>query len=509
MPRQSFKSFEEWGQREQARRFGPATGQTPDPATGAVGARLRVRAELAASAGPPDIHECRAIVVDWVQETLGSKLPRKACRHRPFAHSRDNAACRAVRLRDGRRDHWAIQVERTPGHDQEVVTEIVVARPHKSAPSVSVTVHDRSVIPVETVKEYPADMLAAMAGRIPLLQGGRRLTHRPIVVESDATMNAFLKMLVDSGRDMPFAVVSIPPDDEGRGVREEQWDALARSLTGLAVTWVLPPAMTYRLSDTVSKPLSVFLGAWRFYRPGFHPRADRSDHPLILRNRMADERAVNDTARQFVRMAAEERMRADPGEDESLDYTNIAREAASTTRGPARLVSYLRNSLLGGAAPVPPQRYSASSADSNSVASVPQASDQSLALVRELPPPATPQIAGRSAPNGRSASPVTAPRKAPLLRSELRAAKETARVRASRYEQERERGRTGRTRAGRRAEARRTAGGARAVHGRQSRRALVTAYDGPAPPATRFFSSSSASSSTPSVIHDGAGSPFR
>ncbi len=437
MARRNFKSFEELGRQEQAKRLRAAIGQAPGSPAGTGDARLRVRAELAGNAGPSELHECRAIVLEWLQETLRKRLPRKAWRQRPFSHSGDNAACRAVGLRDEHRDFWAVQVERTPGQGQETVTEIVVARPQESVPSVGVAVRDRSVVPVEAVSDYPADMLATMAERLALFQGTgtgrRRLTHRPIVVESAATMNTFISMLVDPGRDTPFAVASVPPDED-RGAFDEQVDSLARSLTGLAVTWVLPGAMTYDLSDTVSKPLSVFLGAWRFYRPGFHPRANRSDHPLVLRKRMADERAVRDVVRQFLRMAAEERMRADPGADEQPDYAAVAREAASVTRGPGRLVSFLRNSIRGGAPRAQRRGYTALSGDADPVDGAAEAAEA------ETPAPvlvSEPQPAGTS--GSARHPPAAAPRETPMLRRKLTAARETARERGRRYEQARQR----------------------------------------------------------------------
>ena len=435
MSRKSFKSFEEWGRREQDRRLRAVTRPATAPVAGVDDARLRVQAELAANAGPSTVHECRTTVLEWLQEMLASRLPRKAWRIRPFSHTGEGATCRAVRIRDGSRDHWAVQVESTPGPEQEVTTEIVVADAQGSPSSVGISIRDRSVLPVDALERYPADLIATMAERVPLLQGGRRLTHRPVVVESDATMNAFIKMLVDPGRDMPFAVVSVPPDEQD-GALQAQWDALARFLTGLAVTWVLPSAMTYRLSDTVGKPLSVFLGAWRFYRPGFDARAPRSDHPLILRNRMMDDRGVRAAMAQFLGMAADERMRRDADGDELPDFDAVARESASIVRGPARLVSFLRNSILGGAGSRARQGYSATAQDQGQAPVEGSGAEiaPTPALVREPPP------AGLAAPTvDRSARAGGSRREAPLLRRKLRAARETARARASRYEQAKER----------------------------------------------------------------------
>ncbi|MXX54869.1 MAG: hypothetical protein F4205_03735 [Gemmatimonadetes bacterium] len=423
MPQQTYGSFEEWGRQERDRRLQAATERTP-VAGGAAGGRLRVGAELAANAAPSAVQECRTIAVDWLQQVLGRRLPRKAWRHRPFSVRTDHVAIRAVRLRDRIRDHWAAQVSRTPGPDREVVTEVMIGRTGVAAPSVGVTVHDRSVVPLESVQDYPAEMLVSMAEAVPLVQGGRRLAHAPIVVDSDVAMNTFLKMLVDPVREVPFAVISVPPDDDDREARQLLWTSLARSLTGLALTWVLPSGMTFRLSDTVGKSLSVFLGAWRFYRPGFRPGADRSDHPLILGNRLVGERAVAEASRVFLRMAVEERMRAGSDEEGTPDYAAIATESASASSGPARLVSFLRSSILDIAAPRSQVSYPGSKSPTDS---------PSPAVVRE-PPPASPG-ARAGMPSARE----TLAGETPALRRKLRAARETARVRTTRYEQARKR----------------------------------------------------------------------
>lgn len=349
MARKEFRAFDEWRRHEQSRRLKAAAGKVPAGFEIRPGARLSVATELAAEVRPSVVHECRTVALDWVQGTVGGRLPRKAWRFRPFTFAGEGVRCQAVRVRDRHRDLWSAQVKHMVDRDQEVVTDISVACPHRNACHITVSVQDRSTLPADGVEAYPADMLADLTERVPLMQGERRLAPRPIVVDSDATMGAFVRLLVDPDRAIPFAVVSAPPEEDGRGELEVQARRLARSLTGLAVTWILPAAMTYRLSDTVGKPLSVFLGAWRFYRTGFDENARKTDHPLILKNRMVDEDTVADVIRMFVRMAAAETIRVAPAGDEPFAFHAVAREAAGVPRGPARLVTILRNSLGGGA----------------------------------------------------------------------------------------------------------------------------------------------------------------
>ena len=330
------------------------------------GSQLSVEAEVAPHADPSAAHECRRTAVDWLQDQMGTPLPRKAQAHRSFTHTGDDAVCRAIRTRDGRGDYWAAQLERTPRKGLATVTEVVVAHPEGRSPVVCVKVFDRSVVPADPASQYPADMLAEMAERIPLLLGGRTLSHTPIVVDSPETMRGFHRMLVDPGRRMPFAVVSVPPDIEDPGLLRRRWESLARMLTGLAIVWVLPPKMTYRLSDQVSKSLSVFLGAWRFYRPGFNHLADRTHHPLFLKNRMEDERGAEETARQFLTMAIEERIRAGSDGHLSIGYDDLAREEAAAGRVPARLVARLRDSLRSSSGE-PPRAQDASTSEGDRI----------------------------------------------------------------------------------------------------------------------------------------------
>ena len=348
---------------EQSKRLDTWSPKHPAP----IGAsRLTVEVEVAPHADPSAAHECRRIAVDWLQEQVGTPLPRKAPAQRSFTHTGDNAVCRAIRTRDGRSDYWAAQLGRTPRKGQATVTEVVVAHPEGHSPLVCVKVSDRSVVPADLASRYPAGMFVEMAERIPLLLGGRTLSHTPIVVDSPDTMRGFHRMLVDPGRRMPFAVVSVPPDINDLGLLQSQWESLARMLTGLAIVWVLPPKMTYRLSDQVSKSLSVFLGAWRFYRPGFNHLADRTHHPLFLKNRMEDERGVEATARQFLTMAIEERIRGGSDGHLSIGYDDLAREEAAAGRVPARLVARLRDTLRSGSAE-PPRAEDTSASTGNRV----------------------------------------------------------------------------------------------------------------------------------------------
>ena len=342
----------------------PGPADPPDAAD--TGGPLRVRFELAAGAGPPALHECRSIVLKWAEDALGGSLPRKAWRMRPFELKRNDVECRAVRVRDAQRDQWALRIARTPRADMEVCTEVVVGSVRGRTPAVSVELHDKAVVPADLAAHYPAALVAGLNERAPLFRNGRRVAHTPIVIESDDQMAVFLRSLLNPDRERPLAALTIDPEDD-RQTLAPQWDLVARSLAGLAVTWVLTPAMTFRLSDTVGKPLSAFLGAWRFYKPGFDRLAGQREHPLVLKRRILDDRGVQEAVRGFVRMAVAVRRSAARDAEAAADagaaaethgvpsYEVLARESRGAARGPGRLLLLLRDTFRRGAPGREPQ----------------------------------------------------------------------------------------------------------------------------------------------------------
>ena len=375
MSRQRVKSFDELQQRRAGKQWEGG------------GHELRVGASVASHAGRAPLRLARDIVLRWLRDSLHGDLPRKALRHRGFSHRTGTTVCRGIRVRDGDNDQWAVMIERSPAPDREIASEIVISGTAARSGVIGIRLVDRSIAPGDLEREYPADLLAALAARIPLRQGGRRLACEPVTVESEQTMRGFLALLLDSGRKAPFAVLTLPSDKADRAAVGAYAHSLARAVTGLAVVWVLPPAMTFRLTERVTRHLSVFNGAWRLYMPGFGEGASKTDHPLILWDRLNEEGGHARATERFLRVSAAASRKAG-GADHAPTYAALEREAARVTGPRGGLVSFLRRSIWRG-----PER---------------------VAVVRE-PSPAT-----------ASASPGPSRR--------LRAARETATARAKRYE---------------------------------------------------------------------------
>lgn len=377
--RQRVKSFDELQRRQTGRRWEGG------------GRELRVGASVAPHADRASLRLCRDIVLRWLRDSLQEDLPRKALRHRAFSLRTGTTVCKGARVRAGDSDQWAVMIERNPAPDREIASEIVVSGGPERSVVIDIRVVDRSIAPGDVEREYPADLLAALAARLPLRQGGRRLACEPVTVESEETMRGFLALLLDSGRKTPFAVLTLPSDEADRAAVGAYAHALARAVTGLAVVWVLPPAMTFRLTERVTRHLSVFNGAWRLYMPGFGEGSSKSDHPLVLWDRLNEEGGHARAIQRFLRASAAA-SRKGGGRDHAPSYADLEREAARMTAPRGRLVSFLRRSMWRT-----PDR---------------------AAVVREPPP---------------VPAPVPAP-ESPGPSRRLRAARESATARAKRYE---------------------------------------------------------------------------
>ena len=370
MPTRRYKSFEELARVQRKER----PSSVPRESARVPGVRqIWVQMDVAAQAEASVAGECRSVALEWFGKGLNEQLPRRALRHRPFSYRETGVSCRVVRIRSRERDLWSVQVERMLNLGRQVATSLTVASRRGHPTRIAVEVTDRSLVPGSAAEEDPYGLVAEIAGRIPLLQNGRRFVCDPIMLDTEEAMRGFLDSLLDPMRDMPFAVVSIPPRGPDRHMLAEQWTGLARALAGLAVVWTLPPAMTFRLSDSVGKERSAFNGAWRFYRPGFSNLSDRERHPLVLANRLAGEGGLGAATTQFQRLAAEERLRFGTADRDTLGFDAVESEAAAAPRGLQKLVAPLRNAV---------RRDSAVAAQERSPADKPNGSGQPTLVSR-------------------------------------------------------------------------------------------------------------------------------
>ncbi len=287
----------------------------------AKGRALHVTAQIAAGAdGRPAVGECRTAAIDCIGRRLAGELPRKASRHRSFHFDDGQTNCRVVRQRSGRGDFWAARVESRAEPDRALVTEIVVAAPgDEREPTVGVRVPGWPASAGQAQETLPPAVLRHIAGAAPLLQGGDALVLDPAAVWTPQEMHEFITTLVDPARSLPVVVITEPTLGGDARALLERSARVARALTGLATVTVLPQRFTYTLSDTVTKTLSVYDGAWRVYLPGFSPQARRFDHPVYLRDRVETADGFEATTQEVLRIVGDHHVRTTEGDQLRFD----------------------------------------------------------------------------------------------------------------------------------------------------------------------------------------------
>lgn len=104
---------------------------------------------------------------------------------------------------------------------------------------------------------------------------------------ADESIEGFARdVLLADDREYPVALLT-PLEEGGYAVPA---DELADALLGIAPLWVIERhPTTFRLTDALGdRRLSAYWGAFRVYQPGFSCADSPPDHPLLMRERLAD-----------------------------------------------------------------------------------------------------------------------------------------------------------------------------------------------------------------------------
>lgn len=326
-----FGSFAELGDRELA----------------AKGRGLHVTARIGnGSDGRPALRQCRDAALEWVGRRVGRDLPPRALRHRSFELSDGASQCRAVRDKSRRGDFWAARITLDAGAEYEAVTEIVVAAPGGERPPVlGVRVPSWPASSVQPAETLPPGVLFDIAAGVRLFRDGAPLAREPGAVWTPAAMQEFVADLLDPGRPLPVVAITEPTVGDDVNAVLVRARKVAAALTGLATVTVLPKQFTYTLSDTVTKAFSVYDGAWRIYLPGFGRHAQRSDHPVYLRERSETDEGLERTTREVLHIVADHYLRTAPTDEVLFDdlrpgkrrMADIATRLPALARRPATL----------------------------------------------------------------------------------------------------------------------------------------------------------------------------
>ncbi len=197
----------------------------------------------------------------------------------------------AIRLQTDEVDYWCARLD---DHDKNVAgrvwsTEISIA--HHCA-STRALFGLRQIM--ATSEENPV-FVAALPGVIRqiakkpgLSRNGRPITEHPTVISSEANVQKLIELIEDPERIRPVYLLSLGEGETDITTAKPDPGRFAVRCIGIAHVVVITGPATYHLTDRIGKPLSVFHGAVRTYRPHFDYGDNPFDHPLALPNAIAN-----------------------------------------------------------------------------------------------------------------------------------------------------------------------------------------------------------------------------
>lgn len=227
-------------------------------------------------------------VLEWASDGLEKPLPQQAWDSKPFKHFTRNSNCAATRILDDGRDIWAVRVDRSEGTNAKGIrsTEAVVQKFPGKRTSLTVRQLADRFSRIEAAPPQTPPFVRDLNAKVGLYSQWARLESDPWVVTAEDEFHRMVSMLVDSTREWPMLVLSVPEYAPTPLSPLLDPESLARATYGLATVVVLPHEYTWELTKRFGKDLSVYLGAARVYRPGFDERSDPWAHELELVQRV-------------------------------------------------------------------------------------------------------------------------------------------------------------------------------------------------------------------------------
>ncbi|MGH7099086.1 MAG: hypothetical protein ACREE4_15705, partial [Stellaceae bacterium] len=271
---------------------------------------LRIAGALGGNDGEQAATQARREVLIWAENRTGGRLPPAAWDHEGFEHFAGGRNCSAVRIVDDYGDVWAIRADDPDKNvPQRVWTvEAIVGHRPKGRPLFSLRLLVSSPEPGLRIEPAVPGLALQVATACGLYRSNEELTAEPWIVESDSDAEQLIDTLVDSERQLPIFVLTVPEFAAGPTAPLLDAGSLARAMLGLAKVVVLPARSTWALTDRFGRRLSVFGGAARVYLPGFTEDANPyGGHELFLADRVAS--AGNEVAARLRQIAATESLR--------------------------------------------------------------------------------------------------------------------------------------------------------------------------------------------------------
>lgn len=294
---------------------------------------LRVAATIGGGDAMQAAAQARKEVLIWAERRTGGQLAPAAWSHEDFDHFAGGRNCSAVRIVDDYRDIWAIRAD-DPDKSvpQRVWTvEAAVGRLPKGPPLFSLRLLVSSPERDLSIEPAVPGLALQVADTCGLYRGGDQLIPEPWLIESDDDAEALIDMLVDSERQLPAFILTVPEFAADPNQPLLDAGSLGRAVLGLAKVIVLPARFTWAMTDRFGRIRSVFGGAVRVYLPGFTDDADPyGGHQLFLGERVAG--AGNEIAARLRQLAATESLRRFRLGREVLSYASVREQSLDLRR---------------------------------------------------------------------------------------------------------------------------------------------------------------------------------
>ena len=273
---------------------------------------LRVAGTLGGANVPQSAEAARQEVLTWAAGRSGGALPAEALQHQSFEHLAGGRNCTGVRISSAEMDLWAIRADDPDKYvaRRSWTTEVTIG--HMKGQRARFSIRLLVSSPEQNLEIEPAvpSLVNEIATRCGLERNGMALRDDYFIIESNDDAETLIDMLVDSARDLPVFVLTVPDLADDPHMPLIDPGSLARATLGLAHVVVMPAQFTWALTDRFGKKLSVYGGAVRVYLPGFTEDADPyAGHQLVLRERLTTPTATAGCAKWLRQLAASESVR--------------------------------------------------------------------------------------------------------------------------------------------------------------------------------------------------------
>ncbi|MCP1674118.1 hypothetical protein J2T57_001220 [Natronocella acetinitrilica] len=229
----------------------------------------------------------RGCLLHWIERRAGATLPARAWEGEAF--TLDHIAAQrteTVALPDN--GFWAARIDDVDKSiaNRRWITEVSMAVVD-DAVLLGCRLHCVSHgVDAPFARSIPG-FVKALIDAFPVEIDGLPASLSPWVVAEPAAVERLVRLIEAPGRVAPVIVLALPEGSEDPAKTACSADALCRGLAGVAHVAVITASASFRLSDALGKPLSVFRQAVRTYRPGFdRENDDPLRHPLALPHRI-------------------------------------------------------------------------------------------------------------------------------------------------------------------------------------------------------------------------------